>query len=162
MRLRLRAASRYLKLLRERERDHAHLTRLAADLAASNRRLEQAALTDLLTSLPNRRAGLEFLARAWSAAARYRQPLAVMLVDVDGLQGVNQLHGHAIGDEVVVAVAGALRISARRCDHVSRMGGAEFMVVCPNTETDSLGAVAERLRRAVGTLDIQAGVGPWR
>jgi two-component system, cell cycle response regulator len=157
MRLRLRAASRHVSLLQERERDRAQLARLAADLAASKRRLEEAALTDVLTALPNRRAGMEFLVRAWSAADRYRQPLAVMLIDVDGLQGVNQSHGHAIGDEVVIAVAKALRESARRCDHVSRMGGAEFLVVCPNTEPESLGAAADRLRRAVRSLQVEAG-----
>ena len=157
MRLRLRAASRHVSLLQARERDRAHLARLAADLAVSNRRLEEAALTDTLTNLPNRRAGMEFLARAWSAADRYRQPLAVMMVDLDGLQAINQRHGHGIGDAVVIAVAKALRVSGRRCDHISRMGGAEFLVVCPNTDPGSLRAAAERLRRAVRSLEVKAG-----
>ena len=157
MRLRLRAASRHVSLLQLRERDQAHLARLAADLAVSNRRLEEAALTDMLTNLPNRRAGMEFLGRAWSAADRYRHPLAVMMIDVDGLQAINQLHGHGIGDAVVIAVARALRASGRRCDHVSRLGGAEFLVVCPNTDTGSLHAAAERLRHAVRSLEVKAG-----
>lgn len=157
MRLRLRAASRQVSLLQEREHHRARLARLASDLAISNRRLEEAALTDPLTNLPNRRAGMEFLARAWSAADRYRQPLAMMMIDVDGLQGINGLHGHGVGDEVVIAVASALRASGRRCDHISRMGGAEFLVICPNTQTGSLHAVAERLHGAVRSLGITAG-----
>ena len=157
VRLRMRAASRHVSLLQERERDRTRLARLAADLAVSNRRLEEAALTDPLTNLPNRRAGMEFLARAWSAADRYRQPLALMMIDVDGLQEINRRHGHGVGDEAVTAVASALRASGRRCDHISRMGGAEFLVICPNTGTGSLHAVAERLHGAVRSLGIQAG-----
>jgi len=157
MRLRLRAASRHVHLLQERERDRARLARLAEELAVSQRRLEQAALTDTLTNLPNRRAGMEFLGRAWSAAGRYQQPLAVMLIDVDGLQAINQAHGHALGDEVVMAVAGALRECGRRCDHVSRMGGAEFLVVCPNTEAESLANAAQRLCEQVRSLELRAG-----
>ncbi|TVP84652.1 MAG: HDOD domain-containing protein [Thioalkalivibrio sp.] len=157
MRLRLRAASRHLSLLQERERDRARLARMAADLAVSNRRLEEAALTDPLTNLPNRRAGMEFLTRAWNAADRYRQPLALMMIDVDGLQGINRRHGHGVGDEVVTAVASALRSSGRRCDHIARMGGAEFLVICPNTEPGSLHAVADRLHGTVRSLGIVAG-----
>lgn len=157
MRLRLRTASRHVSLLQERERDRARLARLASDLAVSNRRLEEAALTDPLTNLPNRCAGMEFLARAWSAADRYGQPLAMMMIDVDGLQAINGLHGHRTGDEVVIAVASVLRASGRRCDHISRMGGAEFLVICPNTQTGSLHAVAERLHDAVHALGITAG-----
>lgn len=80
-----------------------------------------------------------------------------MLVDVDGLQKINQTYGHAVGDEVVIAVARVLRASGRRCDHVSRMGGAEFLVVCPNTEPESLGNAAQRLSDAVRSLEVRAG-----
>lgn len=100
---------------------------------------------------------MEFLARASSAADRYRQPLALMMIDVDGLQEINRRHGHGVGDEAVTAVASALRASGRRCDHISRMGGAEFLVICPNTGAGSLHAVAERLHGAVRSLGIQAG-----
>ena len=155
MRLRLRAASRYIQLLREQERDRARLARMSEELAVNRRRLEEAALTDALTRLPNRQAGLESLNLAWSAAGRYQQPLSVMLIDVDGVRDINQRHGHAAGDALVQAVARILRESGRRCDHVSRMGGAEFLVICPNTETDSLRSVACRLGDAVHTLRLR-------
>ena len=76
LRARLRAAWHYVQLLEAWERDRAQLKQFAAELAISNRRLEHAAMTDLLTSLPNRRAGMTSLAKAWSAASRF-EPAAV-------------------------------------------------------------------------------------
>ena len=66
---RMRAATHYVDLLEAWERDRAQLKRFAAELAISSRRMEHAALTDLLTSLPNRRAGMEALAKAWSGSS---------------------------------------------------------------------------------------------
>ncbi len=83
LRARLRAAWHYVRLLEAWERDRAQLKQFAAELAISNRRLERVAMTDLLTELPNRRAGMEALEQAWSGAARTGQPLSVLLLDID-------------------------------------------------------------------------------
>lgn len=157
LRARLRAARHYVQLLDAWERDRAQLKQFAAELAISNRRLAHAAMTDLLTNLPNRRSGMNALAKAWAAASRFEQPLSVMMLDIDHFKRVNDSHGHAVGDTVLRDVAQAIQQSARKDDSVCRMGGEEFLVICSNTDLKAAIQAAERLRRMVERLRIQAG-----
>lgn len=151
---RMRAALHYVKLLGMWEKDRAQLKEFAAELAISNRRLEHAAMTDLLTGLPNRRAGLDALARAWSAAQRSGQDVAALMIDVDHFKAVNDCHGHAAGDLVLREVAQAIQAAARRHDSVSRMGGEEFLLVCHDADAQIALRAAERLRRMVMALSL--------
>ncbi|MDV7397857.1 diguanylate cyclase, partial [Arthrospira platensis SPKY1] len=105
LRARLFAARHYTQLLEAWDRDRAKLKQFAAELAISNRRLAHAALTDLLTSLPNRRSGLNSLAKAWAAAERTQQALSVLVLDIDHFKNINDTHGHAIGDTALREVA---------------------------------------------------------
>lgn len=157
LRARMRAALHYVKLLGAWERDRAQLKQFAAELAISNRKLEHYALTDLLTGLPNRRAGMNALAQAWSAANRSGQPVAVMMIDIDRFKNVNDTHGHAVGDKVLVAVAEAIRDSARKDDSICRIGGEEFLVICHHADLGSTLRAAERLRQRVKALRIRVG-----
>ncbi len=157
LRARLRAARHYVQLLEAWERDRAQLKQFAAELAISNRRLAHAAMTDLLTNLPNRRSGMNALAKAWAAASRFEQPLSVMMIDIDHFKRINDSHGHAVGDTVLRDVAQSIQQSARKDDSVCRMGGEEFLVICSNTELKAALQAAERLRRMVERLRIQAG-----
>nr|WP_296748864.1 HDOD domain-containing protein [Thioalkalivibrio sp.] len=157
LRARVRAASHHVRLMEAWEQDRAQLKQFAAELAITNRKLELAALTDVLTGLPNRRAGMDALRQAWSASERGGLPLTVLLVDVDQFKGINDHHGHAVGDRVLVELATALRASARTDDHVCRIGGEEFLVVCRNADARSALVAAERLRLAVRSLEIEAG-----
>jgi two-component system, cell cycle response regulator len=152
---RMRAAQHYVELLESWECDRAQLKQVAAELAISNRRLERTAMTDLLTGLPNRRAGMEALAKAWSTCQRTSQDMAVLIVDIDRFKLVNDRYGHAIGDLVLQKVAQAIEAAARKHDNVSRMGGEEFMVVCHDADPRSAQLVAERLRKTVGRLKIE-------
>ncbi|WP_300443349.1 diguanylate cyclase [Zoogloea sp.] len=154
---RMRAALHYVQLLEAWERDRAQLKQFASELAISNRKLEHLALTDLLTGLPNRRAGMATLSQAWSAATRSRQGMSVMMVDIDRFKSINDTHGHAVGDRVLADVARLLRASARNDDHVIRLGGEEFLVICQNTDLRSTLEAAERLRRKVAAASIEAG-----
>jgi diguanylate cyclase (GGDEF)-like protein len=131
--------------------------RFAAELAISNRKLEHAALTDLLTGMPNRRAGLDALSQEWSGANRSRQPLSVIMIDIDHFKSINDNHGHAIGDAVLKEAAKAIQNMARKDDSVCRLGGEEFLIVCHNTDLKSAYHAAERLRKRVGTTDIRVG-----
>jgi diguanylate cyclase (GGDEF)-like protein len=151
---RMRAAMHYVQLLDAWERDRAQLKQFAADLAISNRRMEHAALTDLLTGLPNRRAGMEALAKAWSASQRNGQPLAALEIDVDNFKAINDRYGHAVGDIVLQAVAKSIHASARRQDNVSRFGGEEFLLVCHDADARTALLAAERLRKMVSALSI--------
>lgn len=157
LRARLRAAWHYVKLLESWELDRAKLKQFAAELAISNRRLEHAALTDLLTDLPNRRSGMYALAQAWQGSVRSGQPLAVMVIDIDLFKKINDKHGHAVGDVVLREVGKAIQESARKDDSICRLGGEEFLVICRNTDMGSALLAAERLRKLVGTLRIMVG-----
>jgi diguanylate cyclase (GGDEF)-like protein len=156
---RMRAAQHYVKLLAAWENDRAQLKQFAAELAISNRRLEHVAMTDLLTDLPNRRAGMEALARHWSASKRSGEPVAALMIDVDFFKSVNDRHGHAVGDRVLQEIAKAIQIAARKDDSVSRIGGEEFMLLCRNADPKEALLAAERLRKMVKALTISvAGV----
>jgi diguanylate cyclase (GGDEF)-like protein len=154
LRTRLCAAQRLLLLQNAWERDRAQLRQIAAELAVANRRLANAALSDALTGLPNRRSAMDQLEQAWSAASRTDQPLAVMVVDIDHFKRVNDTYGHAAGDRVLREAAATLRASARREDSVCRIGGEEFLVICPNTDLASAMQSAERLRTTLGARRI--------
>jgi len=154
---RLRAAQRMIHLQTAWEKDRAQLRQIAAELAVANRRLANAALTDLLTGLPNRRSAMDQLEQAWSAASRSGQPIAVMVVDIDHFKHINDTYGHAAGDRVLREAAAILRASARREDSVCRIGGEEFLGICPNTDLNAAMQSAERLRANLNAKRITIG-----
>ncbi|MBT9589953.1 MAG: diguanylate cyclase [Thiobacillus sp.] len=157
LRARLHSAQRLVQLQNSWSKDRAQLRQTAAELAVANRRLANAALTDLLTGLPNRRSAMDQLAQAWSAATRSGSPLAVMVIDIDHFKQINDTYGHASGDIVLREAANSLRASARREDSVCRIGGEEFLVICPNTDLNSAKQSAERLRANLEARRIPIG-----
>ena len=160
LRTRLQAAQHLVELQNAWEKDRAQLRQTMAELAVANRRLANAALTDLLTGLPNRRAAMDQLQQAWSAADRSNQPLSVMAIDVDHFKQINDTYGHAAGDRVLREAAEVLRVSARRRDSVCRIRGEEFLVICPNTDIKSALQSAERLRATLAAHRIVIGQSP--
>lgn len=162
LRTRLSAAQRFVQLQNAWEHDRAQLRQIAAELAVANRRLANAALTDLLTGLPNRRSAMDQLDQAWSGALRADQPLSVMVIDVDHFKHINDSYGHATGDHVLREVADVLRKSARKGDSVCRIGGEEFLVICPNTDLKAAVLSAERLRATLAGHPITLGTGQGR
>jgi len=158
--LRMGAAKQYVKLLNQWERDRAQLKQFSAELATSNRRLQRFALIDQLTGLQNRRAGMESLTQAWSVSERSGDPVTMMMIDIDRFKDVNDTHGHAVGDQVLIEVAKTVRQSARKEDAVCRMGGEEFLVICRNADLPSSLHAAERLRKAVADLKVTIGQAP--
>jgi diguanylate cyclase (GGDEF)-like protein len=153
----LRAAWRYVQLLDAWEQDRHQLKQFAAELATSNRQLGHAAMTDLLTSLPNRRAGMDSLAMAWSAAERSGQPLSALVLDIDFFKDINDSHGHAAGDKALQDIAEALQRSVRKNESICRMGGEEFLMSCQNTDLKTAVQAAERLRNMVENLELTIG-----
>lgn len=146
---RLRAGQRVIRLQQELDRDREEIRRFAAELAVSNRRLQEVALTDALTGFPNRRYALERVQQEWQVSSRNRRPLSTMVIDVDMFKMYNDTHGHDIGDAVLKQVAGAVKGALRAQDVVARTGGDEFLVICPDTGLDAALACAERVRFAV-------------
>ncbi len=152
---RLKGAWRYVRLREAWEVDHERLTRMASELALSNRQLQQAALTDPLTSLANRRAGLAALSQAYSACTRHGLALSVISIDIDHFKAINDTHGHAAGDVVLRQIANTIKAGSRKDDTVCRWGGEEFLVISPNVNLEDTVHAAERLRRQIAALDMQ-------
>jgi diguanylate cyclase (GGDEF)-like protein len=151
---RLKAALRYVRLREAWERDHERLTRMSADLALTNRRLQHAALTDPLTGLANRRAGIAALSQLWSSASRHGNKFTVISLDIDHFKVVNDEFGHAAGDSVLQRVGAELRGQARKEDTVCRWGGEEFLVILPNLGVEDGFLAAERLRNSIAQAPI--------
>ena len=108
-----------------------------------------ASVTDPLTELPNRRFVFERLAELMAEAARLRIPLAVAAIDLDNFKFINDNHGHAVGDQVLVWFARRLAASVRQHDAVGRIGGEEFLLVLANTGREGAGRVLDGLRSAL-------------
>jgi diguanylate cyclase (GGDEF)-like protein len=155
---RLRAGQRVVMLQQEIERDRDEIRRFAAELAVTNRRLQEVALTDVLTGLPNRRYAIEFFRREWLAANRSKRPLGCMLLDVDNFKTINDSHGHDVGDLVLKQVSQAIKSGLRAQDVVCRTGGDEFTVICPETDLRAALVCAERVRREVVDLKFPNGI----
>jgi diguanylate cyclase (GGDEF)-like protein len=110
---------------------------------------EENAGTDFLTGLPNSRALFTNLAAELSAAEKSEQPAVIFLVDLDGFKKVNDTFGHLTGNQLLKAVAHALRQQCRPGDLVARMGGDEFVVVCPGMPASMIDEVVSRLTHSV-------------
>ncbi|MFY7940480.1 MAG: GGDEF domain-containing protein, partial [Burkholderiaceae bacterium] len=111
--------------------------------------LKKLSQTDHLTGLTNRRSVLTAVTREHNLYRRSGHAYSVLVIDVDFFKRVNDTHGHAVGDEVLIGVAQTMKACARATDVVARFGGEEFMVFLPNTDEDQAYAMAERMRLAV-------------
>lgn len=109
-------------------------------------RLLELSETDPLTGLRNARVFQERLLEEIARARRYRHPLSLLFVDVDGLKAVNDRGGHVAGDAALVRVATALRRTARSTDLAARWGGDEFALLAPDTTSAAALTLGERIR----------------
>ena len=123
--------------------------------------LRELSATDGLTGLGNRRAFDERLASEWRRALRSRQPLALLLADVDDFKAYNDLYGHQMGDDCLIAVAHALASAARReGDWAARYGGEEFAIILSNTPVGAAAARAQHVHERLAELAIEHGASP--
>ena len=113
--------------------------------------LERMSLSDAVTGLPNRRHFERRLREELARVDRYHQPLALMLMDLDGLKGINDQFGHEVGDQAIRAVARSLLRTCRSTDLAARYGGDEFTVLAPNINEGDAQKLAERIRRTLET-----------
>jgi diguanylate cyclase (GGDEF)-like protein len=104
---------------------------------------------DPLTELANRRAFVDELAKRYVELQIARCDFSLLVVDVDHFKHFNETYGHAMGDQVLRAVAWTLKTTMRRMDVVARHGGEEFAVILPATNLEMASQAAERLRKAV-------------
>ena len=161
----LKALKGLFALVSERNRELAVLNQNLEGIVASRTRellkanadLEVLALTDVLTELPNRRQAMRQLQALWQEASSRKEPLGCMLIDADGFKEVNDTFGHDAGDLVLKRLATELRDNVRSDDIVCRLGGDEFLIICPNTPLMGLSQMAESLRSFIATLRVEVG-----
>ncbi len=133
------------------------LTKHAQDVSAK-RVLRAQAGTDTLTGLANRRHLDEAIESEWARCARERQPLSVLMIDVDHFKSFNDVHGHLQGDACLRNVAAAIRGACERPgDVMGRWGGEEFLAVLPGTDLHGAHTVADTIVRTVREIAFPAG-----
>ena len=143
----------------------AVLAALLASLAfrqwRKSRRLRDLTLLDPLTGIANRPGIEREAARALNAAVQGNTPLSLLMLDLDHFKSINDRYGHAAGDKVLRAVTNTWQAQLRGRDPIGRVGGEEFVVVCPETSLEQAMVVANRLREATNILrfdDIDPGL----
>jgi len=130
---------------------------LHREMEAKNRCLEQLALTDDLTGLPNRRAIEQWATKQLSGALRHNFPFWAILADLDDFKSVNDTYGHDAGDAVLKLFAQILKANTRRCDISGRLGGDEFLMVITHSQEDGARLAIERLREQVKAQRLRFG-----
>jgi diguanylate cyclase (GGDEF)-like protein len=127
---------------------------LALDNAHIRARLEREAQTDSLTGLYNHRYFHERLRRELTRSSAAHENVAVVMIDIDDFKKVNDVFGHAVGDQVLAELADHLRAAVRSSDIVCRIGGEEFAVIVPGSHEQHTIAVAERLAKQLDEVEL--------
>jgi diguanylate cyclase (GGDEF)-like protein/PAS domain S-box-containing protein len=140
-------------------RAHEELAARLAEIESLNRRLRDQAIRDPLTGLHNRRYLDDALDHAVASVARSGQPLSVVALDLDRFKDINDTHGHAAGDRVLLRAAEVLRAHVRASDIVGRVGGEEFIVCLPGATLRSALARAEEWRAALAGTSVRGDDG---
>jgi PleD family two-component response regulator len=132
----------------------SELRRSLEQLQQSNQELQKAlaeldrlASTDKLTGTWNRRRLADAVTNEMERLRRYDHPVSLLIVDIDFFKKVNDDHGHVVGDQVLTKLATLLQSNVRVMDSLTRWGGEEFVVLCPNTTLSTVAMLAERLRK---------------
>ncbi len=130
---------------------------LHREIQAKNRLLEQMALTDVLTGLPNRRAVDVWASRELSAAARHDFAFWVVMADLDSFKKVNDTYGHDAGDSVLKTFAEILKTHTRQSDICARLGGEEFLVMMTHSDRGGTKTAVERIRKQFENTNFTLG-----
>ena len=126
---------------------------LHRQIEAKNRQLEQLALTDPLTGLPNRRAIDLWASRQCSAAVRHKFPIWVVMADLDHFKRINDTFGHDAGDAVIKSFSEVLKANTRHSNICGRLGGEEFLLIITHVERKQAEIAIERIRQRFQTQE---------
>lgn len=130
---------------------------LQRQIEAKNRQLEELALTDPLTGLPNRRAIDLWASRQLSAAARHGFPVWAVIADLDYFKKINDTFGHDAGDKVIKVFADMLKANTRQSNMCARLGGEEFLMILTHAEEEQVRIAVERMRACLEKHKFQFG-----
>jgi diguanylate cyclase (GGDEF)-like protein/PAS domain S-box-containing protein len=123
---------------------------------AMEEQLLRMSASDALTGTPNRRAFDQAVRGEWRRCTRAREPLSLIMVDIDGFKQFNDTFGHLVGDQALIAVARAMTATLHReGDLLARYGGEEFAIILPGTDTVGSLALGQQLVQAVGAITIR-------
>jgi diguanylate cyclase (GGDEF)-like protein len=134
----------------------AALAQTRLELLAANEQLARLAAQDPLTGLANRRQFRERLCQDLALYRRHTTPGALVVLDLDHFKQVNDTHGHATGDQVLMEAADRIKAALRPSDVAARVGGEEFAALLPGSDIRNAVTVAERLRAALAELVVFA------
>jgi two-component system cell cycle response regulator len=136
-----------------------HFRRAAIARAAEVEKAREAAMTDSLTGVLNRRGFIDAAERELKRAQRYGHPLAFAFVDVRGLKAVNDTRGHSAGDRLLRGVATLLTETSRSHDIVGRIGGDELALLLAEQSIEGVAAVGRRLKAKIPQRQLELGLG---
>jgi two-component system, cell cycle response regulator len=125
------------------------------ELVQSNRKLNEISITDALTGLYNRGYMVDRLNLEFKRAARNRETLSCLMIDLDHFKNINDTYGHKFGDFVLQAISARLKSLIRETDIFGRYGGEEFLIVLPNTNLEGGRRLGEKLRAGLENETIQ-------
>ncbi|MHB1862422.1 MAG: GGDEF domain-containing protein [Gemmatimonadaceae bacterium] len=134
--------------------------RLEALVLERTRELDRLVGVDILTEAYNRRRLEELGRQEIGRAARFGDPLCVLMLDLDHFKSINDTFGHSVGDTALQLAAAAIRSRVRAYDHVGRYGGEEFVIVAPGTPLAGAVRLADAVRDAIAAIEFDAVDGP--
>lgn len=121
------------------------------------KQLRVMATTDALTGVHNRGSFINEFKRELKRASRYDAPMALIMLDVDHFKHINDTHGHAVGDEAIIAMTALCRNNLRETDILGRIGGEEFAIILPEADLEGARQIAERIRKSAENYAFDAG-----
>nr|WP_321272407.1 sensor domain-containing diguanylate cyclase [uncultured Tolumonas sp.] len=147
--------ARQVSVLIEKSRLYQHIYELNKQLLDAMQLLKEQSCRDALTQIYHRGAIMEFMQQSLKSGIRKKQPVSVIMADLDHFKTINDTFGHGMGDTVLKSVSHTITAQLRNCDSVGRYGGEEFLIVLGDTDAASALLVAERIRHAIAALQFE-------
>lgn len=138
---------------------YSHFNDMLTEIRERDQLLSRLATTDPLTGLANRRHAMEIMQTMVTRASRKQESFGLVMFDIDHFKRINDQFGHPVGDVVLKEIAAILARMAREYDLVARIGGEEFLILCDNSDIDTVWGIAERMRMAIEAAEMVDGEG---